>query len=60
MLESNLKVVIFLQLLVVQQMIQEKTNSFTPGAPMIVVKQLTNKILTEAIETYVVGEGYWL
>jgi hypothetical protein len=39
-------------------MIQEKTNFFIPGAPMIVVKQLTNKVVTEAIETYVEGEGY--
>jgi hypothetical protein len=41
-------------------MLQEKANFIEPGTPMIVVRKLTKKIVTEAIKAYSEGEGYWL
>lgn len=31
---------------------EEKTNFVEPGAPTIIVKELTNEIITEAVEAY--------
>ena len=39
---------------------QEKTNFIRPGVPIILVKKLTKKIITEAIGAYGEGDGYWL
>ena len=44
----------------VEEMLQKNTNFIKPGTPVIVVKQLTKKIVNEAIEAYAEDEGYWL
>ena len=44
----------------VEEMLQEGTNFIKPGTPVIVVKELTKKIVNEAIEAYAEDEGYWL
>ena len=41
-------------------MLQEGTNFIKPSTPVIVVKELTKKTVTEAIEFYAEDEGYWL
>jgi len=45
-----------------QEMEEEKTNFVEPGAPTIIVKKLTNEIITEAVEAYLKldDDGYWL
>jgi len=45
-----------------QEMEEEKTNFVEPGAPTIIVKKLTNEIITEAVEAYLKLDdgGYWL
>lgn len=45
-----------------QEMEEEKTNFVEPGVPVIVVKQLTEEIVTEAIQAYFKwdADGYWL
>jgi len=39
---------------------QEKTNFIRPGAPMIIVKKLTEEIGREAIHASAENDGYWL
>ena len=39
---------------------KEKMNYFEPGYPFIIVKKLTNEIITEAIEAYASDDTYWL
>ena len=39
---------------------KEKINYFEPGYPFIIVKKLTKKIITEAIEAYASDDAYWL
>ena len=39
---------------------EEKTNFVEPGTPTIIVKKLTDKIITEAVEAYLDDDGYWL
>ena len=43
-----------------QEMEEEKTNFVEPGTPTIIVKKLTDEIITEAIEAYLDDDGYWL
>lgn len=43
-----------------EQMLQEKSNFIEPGTPMIVVKELTEEIVNEAIKAYAEDDGYWL
>ena len=44
-----------------EEMKQEKTNFVRPGGTiMIVVKKLTEDIVTEAIQAYAENDGYWL
>lgn len=45
-----------------QEMKEEKTNFVEPGAPTIIVKELTKEIITEAVEAYLNldDDGYWL
>jgi len=44
----------------VEEILQEGTNFIKPGTSVIVVKQLTKKMVNEAIEAYAEDEGYWL
>lgn len=44
----------------VDQMEQEKINFIRPEAPKIIVKELTEPIVREAIEAYAEDDGYWL
>lgn len=44
----------------IQEMLEEKTNFSEPGTPVIVVKKLTEEIITEAILAYAKDDGYWL
>lgn len=44
----------------VEEMLQEGTNFIKPGTPVIVVKELTKKIVNEAIEAYAEDNAYWL
>lgn len=39
---------------------KERMNYFEPGYPFIIVKKLTKKIISEAIEAYASDEAYWL
>lgn len=43
-----------------EEMNQEKTNFVRPGSPRIIVKKLTEEIITEAIKAYAEDTGYWL
>jgi hypothetical protein len=43
-----------------EEMNQEKANFVRPGTLNIIVKKLTKKIVTEAIEAYAEDTGYWL
>lgn len=42
------------------QMEENKLNFITPDTPTIIVKELTEKIIREAIEIYAEDDGYWL
>ena len=45
----------------IEEMLQEGTNFIQPSTPAIVVKELTEKIVNEAIKAYAEDEeGYWL
>ena len=44
----------------VEEILQEGTNFIKPSTPVIVVKELTKKMVYEAIEAYAEDEGYWL
>ena len=39
---------------------KEKTNFSEPGEPFIIVRKITKKIITEAIEAYAKNHAYWL
>ena len=43
-----------------QRMDQEKSNFSNPGELVIVVRKLTQEIITEAIEAYAEDNGFWL
>ena len=43
-----------------QRMDQEKSNFSNPGELVIVVRKLTQKIITEALEAYAEDDAYWL
>lgn len=44
----------------IKEILQEGTNFINPSTPVIVVKELTKKMVNEAIEAYAEDEGYWL
>ena len=39
---------------------KNKVNYFEPGYPFIIVKELTEEVITEAIQAYESGDAYWL
>lgn len=43
-----------------EEMNQEKANYIRPGTLKIIVKKLTEEIVTEAIQAYAEDIGYWL
>ncbi len=43
-----------------QRMDQEKSNFSNPSELVIVVRKLTQEIITEAIEAYASDDAYWL
>ena len=42
------------------QMEQEKINFIMPDNPKIIVKELTEQIVRDAIQAYAENDGYWL
>ena len=45
---------------IVSLMDKEKTDFSEPGDPFIIVRKITKKIITEAIEAYAKNDAYWL
>jgi superfamily II DNA or RNA helicase len=43
-----------------RKMDEEKSNFLQPGALIIIVRELTKEIITEAIEVYAKDDAYWL
>ena len=45
---------------ILREMDEEKSNFYNPRAMVIVVRKLTQKIISEAIEAYAEDDGFWL
>jgi hypothetical protein len=45
---------------ILQKMNEEKTNFYPPGGPIIIVRKLTEEIITEALEAYCEDDAFWL
>ncbi len=57
---SNYTLVVATAKNIVSLMDKEKTNFSEPGEPFIIVRKITKKIITEAIEAYAKNDAYWL